>query len=244
MGAFVVKNCKVYVGQNDLSGDSNSVTINYEAEMKDRTTFGSGGARRRVSGLTDTKVEWKGFWDSGVGKPEDAVLEAIATGDEVLTVCPVDGVVGERAFFTRVATSSYSPSAQVGELMEFSAKAEGKVPLARGLVVVNGAVTVTGNSGVLNLGKVDAGKKLYAALHILAASGTGATLTARVQSDDSGDFLSPIDRITFPAVGPTDHKAGILSADGPIATDTHWRLQYTVTGDSPSFTIVAVLAIQ
>lgn len=245
MAVFVLKNCKVLVGNYDLSGDMNSMTLSYESEVKDRTTFASGGARRKMSGLLDTKADWRGFWDAGVGKPDDVMFESIGLGDNVLTVCPVDGAVGEQAFFTKAVTGSYSPGAKVGELFEFSGNAEGNYVLVRGQVALNGVLAVTGNSASVNLGLVGAGQRVYAVMHVLAAAGTGdAKLVMRVQSDTSADFPSPIDRITFADVTPAAPTSQLLAAAGPIATDTWWRLQYTITGTNPSFNIAAAIAIQ
>ena len=63
----------------------------------------------------------------------------------------------------------------------------------------------------------------------------------QLQSDDNSSFTSPTDRITF--TGITAIGADFQSVAGAI-TDTHWRLNYTVSGTNPSFNIHATVGIE
>ena len=61
------------------------------------------------------------------------------------------------------------------------------------------------------------------------------------QSDDNSSFTSPTDRITFSNI--TAIGADYQSAAGAI-TDTYYRLNYTISGTSPSFSIHATIGIE
>ena len=102
-------------------------------------------------------------------------------------------------------------------------------------------LTATGNSTGRNLGAVAATKKLFVAAHVVSVSGTSTpTLALKVQSDDNSSFTSATDRITltnFTAVG-----AQYSSVAGAI-TDTHFRINYTLSGTSPSFKVFITVGI-
>ena len=66
------------------------------------------------------------------------------------------------------------------------------------------------------------------------------TLALKVQSDDNSSFTSATDRITltnFTAVGAQYSKVA-----GAI-TDTHYRINYTLSGTSPSFKVFITVGI-
>ena len=111
-----------------------------------------------------------------------------------------------------------------------------------GLKALDGSITATGNSTGANLGAVGATEKCYVAIHCTSVSGTSTpTITFKLQSDDNSSFTSPTDRITF--TGITAIGADFQSVAGAI-TDTHWRLNYTVSGTNPNFSIHATVGIE
>jgi hypothetical protein len=103
--------------------------------------------------------------------------------------------------------------------------------------------TADGTGPALTLGAVPAGKRLYAALHVLSASGTTPSLTARIESAATGDagFTSPTTRLTFAAAAAPGGQ--ILRTTGDAITDTRWRLAWTITGTTPSFLLAASAGI-
>lgn len=241
MATYVLKNCQVMLGEYDLSGDTNSLALSYETEMKDATTFGSKGAREKKAGLLDIKAELGGLWDSGIGGLDQQLYEAIGMQDTVMTVCPTDGAVGKTALMTRVLEASYSPGAKVGDLLEFSTRAEGRGILARGQVLLNGVYTETGTTEPVRLGKVLGDQRLYVALHVVGYSGSTRTLKVRLQSSPDSAFTAPIDRVIFDTV--TTVRA-IWQEVPASVTDEWWRVQYTIQGTNPSFAFLVAAAIQ
>lgn len=217
------------------------MALNYGADMLDVTTFND-NAKRRIAGLFDVSVDLQGFYQAGAN-PDliDKILwDKLALQDEIMTVCPTIGAAGEVAYFTKVIEATYTPGGSVGEVFPFSVEAQGTERLIRGIVAETGTRTASGNGTARNLGAVAAGKKLYAAMHVLAVSGTTPTLDVTIESDDAETFLTPITRITFSQA--TAIGAQWKEVAGPI-TDTWFRPVFTIGGTTPSFTLVLLLGI-
>lgn len=227
----------------NLSGYTNQLGLKYSAEILDDTVFGA-TTKSRIPGLKDVQLEGSGFFEAKatLDGPDDAVNAKLAVADTLITVCPTDGTAGELAFFFPALLAEYSPGAAVGELFAFQISAGGCEVLARGTILENAAKTATANGTARNLGAVAAGKKLYAAMHVLAVNGTTPTLDMLIQSDDAEAFLSATNRITFAqktAIG----AQWATPVAGPI-TDQWWRASWTIGGATPSFTVVVAVAIQ
>ncbi|MEW5921566.1 MAG: hypothetical protein AB1796_11605 [Bacillota bacterium] len=205
------------------------------------TTFND-NAKRRIAGLFDVSADLQGYYQAGTN-PDliDKILwDKLALQDEIMTVCPTNGAAGEVAYFTKVIEATYTPGGSVGEVFPFTVEVQGTERLIRGIVAETGAKTASGNGTARNLGAVATGKKLYAAMHVLAVSGVTPTLGVTIESDDADTFLTPITRITFSQA--TAIGAQWKEVSGPI-TDTWFRPVFTLGGTNPSFTIVLLLGI-
>lgn len=242
MATLVLTDCKLYLAGYDLSGAVNQLGLTHEAEIKDQTTFASAGFREKVAGLKTVTMEHNGLWDAGTGTVDDALFTAIGAAEQPVSVAPLTGADGELAYIFRSLVASYAPGASIGEILAFTVRGEGQGDLVRGTIMATGTKTVTGTGTARNLGQVASGKKLYAALHVLAASGTGRTLDVTVESDDASGFLTPATRITFAQATATGGQWATPVA-GPI-TDTWWRVAWTIGGTTPSFTFAVVVGIQ
>jgi len=114
--------------------------------------------------------------------------------------------------------------------------------IVRGVVLHPATARTTSGTGTITyVGDVSSGQKAYAALHVIAASGSSPTLDVAVQSDGDSSFGSPTDRITFSQASAVG--AEWKSASGAIS-DSYWRVSYTIGGSSPSFTFVVVFGIR
>ena len=131
----------------------------------------------------------------------------------------------------------------VGEIAPFSiSKSQSSDIVVQGKVEIDGDLTASGNSTGVQLGAVGATEKCYVAIHCYAVSGTSTpTVTFKLQSDDNASFTSPTDRITFTDI--TAIGSDFQSVAGAI-TDDYWRLNYTISGTSPSFSIHATIGIE
>jgi hypothetical protein len=244
MSKFVLTDVRLFAGGADLSGSTNKAEIAAEFEEKDSTNYRSGGYKEVLAGLASSSINAEGQWEAGDTSLVDDAAWAMLAGRTAWTVCPTDATVGAVAYTSYFLTSSYKLGDQVGEIAPWTGKASGSWPLARGQVAhpPGTARTATGTGTGVQLGAVTAGKRLYASLHVLSAAGTTPSITARVESDDSGGFASPTTQLTFTAA--TARGGEILRTSGSAITDTWYRLAWTISGTSPSFLFAAALGIQ
>jgi hypothetical protein len=151
--------------------------------------------------------------------------------------------VGDLAYFMGALRSSYTLLDAVGEIAPWSGTAKSATPLVRGQFAhpPGTARTATGTGTGLNLGAVIAGKRMHAALHVLSASGTTPSITARVESSVDNTFSAPTTRLTFAAA--TVPGGQILRTAGTAITDPWWRIAWTISGTTPSFLFVSSLGI-
>ena len=241
MAKFVFNDGKVFSGGYDLSGHITSVNLEIMAEELDATTINSGGFRERLGGLKDSTLQLDGFYEAGANKP-DALLGA-SIGNELIVTTVPDAGVGNTAYFMKSRLFSYSMFGAVGEIAPFSiSKSQSDDEVVQGKIEIDGALTASGNSTGVQLGAVGATEKIYVAIHCYAVSGTSTpTVTFKLQSDDNASFTSPTDRITFSDI--TAIGADYQSAAGAI-TDDYFRLNYTISGTTPSFSIHATIGIE
>jgi len=241
MAKFVFNDGKVFSGGYDLSDHVTSVNLEITAEELDATTINSGGFKSKLGGLKDSTLSMDGFYEAGANKP-DALLGA-SIGNELIVTTVPDAGVGNTAYFMKSRLFSYQMFGSVGEIAPFTiSKSQSDDEVVQGKIEIDGALTASGNSTGVQLGAVGATEKVYVALHCTAVSGTSTpTVTFKLQSDDNSSFTSPTDRITF--TGITAIGADYQSAAGAI-TDTYYRLNYTISGTNPSFSIHATIGIE
>ncbi len=240
MAKYVFTDGKLFLGGYDLSSHTNSVTLDITAEELDATTINSGGFRELLGGLKDSSLNVDGFFEAGVEKP-DALLSA-SVGNEIIVSVVPDAGVGNTAYFLKSKLFSYNILGSVGDIAPFTlSKSNSTDAVVRGTIQLDGDITATGNSAGVQLGAVGATENLYAVVHCYGVSGTSTpTITFKLQSDDNSDFTSPTDRATFTSI--TAINSEIKKVAGAI-TDTHFRLNYTVSGTNPSLSIHAAIGI-
>ena len=241
MAKFVFNDGKVFSGGYDLSSHITSVNLDITAEELDATTINSGGFKSKLGGIKDSTLQLDGFYEAGANKP-DALLGA-SVGNELLVTTVPDAGVGNTAYFMKSRLFSYQMFGAVGEIAPFSiSKSQSSDVVVQGKVQIDEAITATGNSPGVQLGAVGATEKCFVGIHCYGVSGTSTpTITFKLQSDDNASFTSPTDRITF--TGITAIGSDFQSVAGAI-TDQHWRLNYTVSGTNPSFSIHATIGIE
>jgi len=241
MASQIWRDCKLFMGAYDLSGDMSAHTLEVKADLPEGTVFGDAARRRVAGGLKTVTSKHEGIWKGGV---DGVLFERVGAALVPVTICPQAGDEGELGFFFNATAATYSPGATVGELMRFSVDCEGSdgSDLVRGTVGLNGTKTSTGTGTVFTLGAVGATQKLYAALHVTSISGTATpTFTAKVQSAVTS-FATITDQITFGAMTAIGSEMAVPVA-GAI-TDTFWRVSWTISGTNPSFKAVVVIGIQ
>jgi len=243
MAELIWKDCKLYLGQYDLTGAHNAINLKYSAEMKDNTHYGDGG-RMRKAGLTDIELASQGYYDGAQDDVDEVLMTNLAVADTPVSICPTDGTDGSLCYFFKGTQGVYTPfnAGQIGEPLMFDVNANGGgQPLVRGTVLGTGAKTSTQNGTARNLGAVASGQYLWAVVHCTAAS-AGDTLDLTIESDAAENFLSPTTRITFAQITAVS-SIFVTQVAGPI-TDTWWRAVWTIGGVDPSFTIMTAVGIK
>jgi hypothetical protein len=205
-------------------------------EAKPATTLASAGWKEVAAGLRSFQWASQGFLEYGPNTVDEQLTLAAIAQTHPVTVLPDGQADGAVAYIANalILGTKIQPG-PVGELHTYDLRAVGRdAGIARGLVLHPRATarTVSGTGVARQLGAVSATQRLWAALHVPAASGTTPSLTVRVQSDDNAGFTSPTDRITFTAAA--GRTAQMSSVAGAI-TDQWWRVTWTVTGTTPSF---------
>ncbi|MFD3654332.1 hypothetical protein [Streptomyces sp. NPDC058620] len=245
MGKFVLLDARLFAPGADLSGASNKIELTSEIEDKDATNYRSGGWKEVLGGLGSAEISAEGQWEAGDPSKVDNSSWANLGGVGPYTVCPTDSVVGALAYLVQGMRADYKVGDQVGEIAPWSGTVKSSWPLVRGQIAhpPGLARTAAGSGTALQLGAVPAGKRLYAALHVLSVAGTAApSITVTVESDDAVGFTTPVTRGSFAAATAPGGQA--LRTDGLAITDTYYRITWTVTGTTPSIMFAVSLGIR
>lgn len=241
MALQVMRDCKLIVGQYDMSGKMNALALNYGVEPLDDTVFGD-DTKSSTAGLKTIEFQHEGLFDTGAGGADEVFYTAVGVSDKPVIIAPDALTEGNLAYFFKAMQAKYDINGKIGQLLSFSVGGGGQgSDLVRGKALLNGTKTSTGTSTPIQLGAVSAAQKLFAALHILAASGTTPSITVKVQSSPTSGG-SYTDRLTFSA----QTTAGAVWGT-PVAgavTDTWWRISYTISGTTPSFQLIVPVGIQ
>jgi hypothetical protein len=244
MSKTVLTNVRCFAVGVDLTSQSNKIELSSEVEDKDATNYGSGGWKEVLGGLGSAELSGEGQWEAGdTTKVDDASWSQLG-GVGPWSVSANNGAaVGDLAYFMGALRSDYALFDTVGEIAPWSGTAKSSSPLVRGQFAhpPGTARTATGTGTGLNLGAVVLGKRMHAALHVLSASGTTPSITARVESSVDNTFAAPTTRLTFAAA--TAPGGQILRTAGTAVTDTWWRVAWTISGTTPSFLFVSSLGI-
>ncbi|GGZ80253.1 hypothetical protein ACFOOM_07575 [Streptomyces echinoruber] len=245
MSRTVLTNVRTFAVGVDLTGNSNKIELSTEVEDKDATNYASQGWKEVMGGLASAEISGEGQWEALDPTKVDDASWAQLGGVGPWSVSANNAAnVGDLVYFTNAMRADYKAFDAVGEVAPWTSTAKSSWPLVRGQFAhpPGTARTTSGNGTGLNLGAVAAGKRLYAALHVLSAAGTTPSLTARVESSVDNTFASPTTRLTFTAA--TAPGGQILRTVGTAITDTWWRVAWTISGTTPSFLFVAALGIQ
>jgi hypothetical protein len=202
-------------------------------------------SKSRIAGLTDVELNGEGFWEASASsdKIDDVANANLGGSSQVFTIGPQGADDGEVAFIFKALVGDYQCGGAVGDLMTFNIQAGGDAELVRGTVLGAGEKTSTANGTARELGAVSATQKLYAAIHVISASGTSPTLDVIVESDDAEAFTDPTTRITFSQKDAIGSEWATPVA-GAIA-DTWWRIGWTIGGsDTPTFNFIVTVGIK
>lgn len=238
MATFVLTNPKCWLHGYELQGVLSTLALRSGAELKDATAFGD-ATRTRKGGLHTVEAQLEGYYEPAAIDAQ--LFSRVGSVDVPFTAAPENaGTAGVRAFAMLAALGEYRLGGELGEMTPLSLPLQSGGPLVRGLIVHNAARTSTAAGTAYQLGQVAAGQKLYAALHVTAASAAD-TLDVIVESDDAEGMASPSSRAAFTQA--TAITAEWKEVAGAI-TDDWWRVSWTIAGTSPSFSFAVFLGIK
>lgn len=239
MGTVLLENQKVWFDGYDLTGQVNTVGLDYGVEAKDATTLGN-DTRVNAAGLKTVAFAQEGFWNP----LEDSVLFSnVGAADKVVSFCQ-SATEGDTAYMFKSIIGAYSIGAETGELLPFSLSAGARGDLIRSTLMANKtAVAGNGAGTARQLGALSASQKIYAALHVLSTAGGDSTLDVTIESDSTNSFSGgETTQITFSQV-TTALGAQWQELSG-AETDTWWRPAWNVAGSAPDFDFVLLLGIK
>ncbi|MFE2556673.1 hypothetical protein ACFXGT_11645 [Streptomyces sp. NPDC059352] len=242
--SMILTNVRVFAVGADITGASNKVELSGEVEEKETTNYASGGWKERIGGIGSAEISGEGFWQAGDPSLIDDASWAQLGGVGPWTVCPDAAQVGSLAYLTRALRSNYQLLGAVGDVAPWTGTAKSSWPLVRGQIAhpPGTARTATGTGTALNLGAIPAGKRLYAALHVLSVAGATPSLTVSIESDDAAGMATPTARLSFDAATAAGGQA--LRTDAAAITDTHYRVAWAISGTTPSFMFAVSLGIR
>ena len=137
MGEFVLKDAVVKVGTSaaptDLSDHVRSVTVNYSAELQDKTAMGD-DARSRIAGVKDFNIAIEFNQDYAASKVDAILFPMVGSTAKYITVKATTATVSATnpRFYGMVLLEGYSPVAgAVGDLATVSVTFQGDGDLTR-----------------------------------------------------------------------------------------------------------------
>jgi hypothetical protein len=244
MAVHYWKDMSILVGSLELAGNAKNVTLATEVQALDTTALSSTGWTTCIAGLKSGTVNMEFMQDVATAGVDDTLWPLLGVADTVKSIC-TNSADGSPAYLLKTIPLSYTPvQGAVGELAMGAISGQSSTgPVVRGALIHPSNVSRTSSSTGTGqqLGAVIAGKSIYAALHVISASGTLPTLAVILQSDDNAGFTTPTTRITFTtATGKTSQMSSLAGA----ITDDYWRISYTVGGTGgPAFSFAVTAGI-
>lgn len=236
MAVYVNQDITYLFGSMSIAGNAKSAVINSTAQSLDTTSLATTGWSTFIGGNKSGDFSLDLMADFDAGTLDDTIWTYITANTDAPQSLAIGSAEGSTAYVWNGLNTAYTPvMGAPGELAMASLSGVANGPIARGMLMhtTGTARTATGTGTARLLGAVTASQRIYANLHVTAASGTTPTLVVKVQSDDNAGFTSPVDRITFTtATGKTAQATNVAGA----ITDTYWRVTWTLTGTTPSFT--------
>lgn len=230
MPAIPLTSAYLAVDNVNMTGFANDVMVSMSSEERDITTFASGGSRQKITTLGSTSVMFAGFQDDATtAAPRDLMQFSDVGGLFVYQVSIPGTTAGDASVFGQARNLSMTPiRGAVGDVADFSLDLTGTAHEIVGtLLHPPAARTSTGSGSAVAFTMPVAGQALHAAFNVHSVTGSGS-ITFTIQTDDAVGFPTATTRITsqaFTAVG-----AQFASVSGAIATETHIRAGWTISG--------------
>lgn len=235
------KDCRVYLGGRNASGDIVSISPKFGAATHDTTTFASGGWVESDSGLLSWNADLEGFYDpavGGFGQQMEALLGA--TGG-ILSVYDgaADAIGDAGVLFGDALLENRDQPISVADLIKLSGSLRGigRVGFNGRLLHVLGEETISGQSASLN-NLASSANGARANLHVTAVTGSW---TIKIEhSNDNGAVDPWTALVTFTQVTAA---GGVTAETKEVVGTVKQYLRATFTEDvAGSCTFIVGLA--
>ncbi|MFB5622534.1 MAG: hypothetical protein ACE5RH_00935 [Nitrosarchaeum sp.] len=243
MAVHILQNTKIYIDGVDLSGRMNNVTLNYSAELKDKTTFGS-SSMRRIPGLLDVAITGQGFYDASTQYQIDNVSwNDVASTDQIMTVVAQGTALGNIAFSAKKISYEYQNAFQIGEIAAVNFACYGVGALIRQRLMEAGAISTSLSATPRNLGYRGPQQNLFATLHVIrGTTDSDKNLIVEVITDSSSGFgVGPTTAITFTTLTTAPHVSQWQTTSQ--STTHNWYKISVVSSGSSDGTINGVVTL-
>lgn len=241
MSQTILRDQQIYLDGYQIDSLSNSCSIEGKKDVVDFTTFGNTD-RVKGSGLFDFTFAAGGFID--YASVVDAFIwNEVLSNDMLITVTPQAQVLGGVVYLMNAVETDVKLLGKVGDAAPFQIGAAGDSVMSKGSIILlpGTPITATGSGVAQQNTAATAGKKLKLALHVIGISGTGTpSITFTFKSSQVVGMTSPSTLIT---TGSITALTGVYSEALLAATDTYFQLSYTVTGTTPSFSVLGSFSI-
>lgn len=244
MAEFVLTNTKIYFDGIDISSKLNSITINNNVDLKDKTTFGS-SYRKRLSGLISAEISGQGFYDASSDyQGAISLYNNLGSTNQICTIVAQGSALNNIAYSAQKLESEFSPGFSIGEIasMTFACYSDGA--LVRQRVLASSGFSTSITATPLNLGFRTPQQALYATLHnVRGTTAAGQTLTIKVQTATSSGFSSSTlsTSLKFTALTTAIHTAQWASTNNST-THTWYRVAVNSSGSTDG-TVNGILTI-
>ena len=244
MAIFAYQDLSILVADLEMACYAKSVNLSNEVAQLDTTSLCSTGWVSSIGGLKSGSVNIEFMQDTADTSVDATLYPLLGTAGVVKSVC-LGSADGSAAYLLKSIPLNYKAlTGAVGELAMGSLSGSSSTgPVVRGQLIHPSNVSrTTSSTGTgRQLGAVSATQSVYAALHVISASGTSPTLDVIVQSDDNAGFTTPTTRLTFTqATGRTSQMTSLAGA----LTDDYWRVSYTIGGTgTPTFAFAVTCGI-
>lgn len=242
MAVHVLKNTKIYIDGVDLSGRMNNVALNYSAELKDRTTFGSSSIRR-IPGLLDLAITGQGFYDASTQYQIDNISWNDIASTAIMTVVAEGTALGNRSFSAQKISYEYQHGFQIGEIASINFACYGQGALIKQTLMEVGSISTALSATPRNLGYRGPQQNLFATLHVIrGTTDADKNLIVEVLTDSSSAFgVAPSTAITFTTLTTAPHTAQWQTTSQ--STTHNWYKISVVSSGSSDGTINGVVTL-
>ena len=229
------KNAEVQVGKFNLGQYLRDITISFDQDTAETSTFGD-SAKEFIVGMKNCTIAMSGLFDNTATTGSDALMNTIFLAGAETPVSTSFGTTdGNPAWLFAGLNTSYELSASIGDAVSFSANMQGSYAqtaatssvgsgASAGILLNRATVTATSNSTSID-NSASSATGLIANLHIPTNTHNNTVIVKIQHSTDNSSWA---DLITFTTVTATTTTSERKYVSGTV--NRYLRVSYTCAG--------------